>query len=153
MIQVKSNIQVVVGKEIAKLKAFLTPEGQQNLMRTIAVSMLPVIHDRIHVQGLDANGSPIGTYSPGYVKYTRKKYNRGSDPKVILSLTRQMEQDFVSGPIATQNGYGLGFKNQANYDKSQYVEQTYKKKIYGLMPSEKDIVIQIAEEEVRRAFS
>lgn len=152
MITMKSNIQVVIGKEISKLKEFLDPLGQQNLLRTIAVSMLPVVHDRIHVQGLDANGSPIGTYSPGYLK-RRNKLGRGSDPKVILTLTRDMETDFASGLIATEKGYGLGFKKVTNYEKSQYVEATYNKKIYGLTPSEKDTVLEIAKEEVQRALS
>lgn len=64
----------------------------------------------------------------------RPNYNRGSDPKVILSLTRQMEQDFVA--IAENNEYGLGFNNPDNFDKATWNEARYKG-VYDL--SEKEI--------------
>ena len=38
------------------------------IMRNVATTLLAVVHDRIHEKGLNAEGSPIGTYSAGYMK-------------------------------------------------------------------------------------
>lgn len=146
------------------------------LLREVAVSMLPVVRDRIHTQGIASDGSQIGTYSDSYMSVrtgvyksnsaitkgkdkgktrnvgvftkgenkgeSRPNFNRTADSKVILSLTRQMESDF--SVQATEKGYGLGFNNSLNFDKSQWVEATYKKPIYPLTSSEKEQVIEIA---------
>ena len=127
-----------------KFKRFISPEGQGNLLRALTVSMLPVVHDRIHERGEDAAGGQIGTYSPSYLKYTRPKYNRSNDPKVILSLTRQMENDFSA--VAESDRYGLGFKNPLNFDKATWLEGTYKKKIYALQDKERDLAITLGQE-------
>lgn len=58
---------------------------------------------------------------------TRPKYNRTADTKVILSLTRQMENDLTV--VATGRGYGIGYLNPENLKKARYCELTYKKKI------------------------
>lgn len=57
----------------------------------------------------------------------RPTYNRGSDTKVVLSLTRQMENDMAVVP--TGRGYGIGYLNPDNLKKARYCEETYKKKI------------------------
>jgi hypothetical protein len=67
----------------------------------------------------------------------RPRYNRTNDPKVVASLTRQMENDMkviATGP----NSYGIGYSNKHNFDKSQWVEATYKMKdrIFSLSPTE-----------------
>ena len=76
----------------------------------------------------------------------RPKYNRSSDTKVILSLTRQMENDMKV--ITVKSGYyGIGFSNKLNFDKSQWCEKTYKKegKIYALSSEEIEAVNSIVE--------
>ena len=76
-----------------------------------------------------------GTISRGKQKgQARPQYNRGTDPKVIISLTRQLENDY--SVIATNKGYGIGFLNPLNYKKSQWVQGTYKKKIFDLTQDE-----------------
>ncbi len=47
---------------------------------------------RIHKDGLAADGNAIGSYSSGYLNY-RKNNKRGGDTKIIVSLTRQLEND------------------------------------------------------------
>lgn len=81
----------------------------------------------------------------------RPKYNRTNDKKVVLSLTRQMENDF--SVIATANGYGLGFQNDENFNKSQWAEKNYNKIIYNLTEGENKKVVQIAEFEVNRLLN
>lgn len=64
----------------------------------------------------------------------RQRYNRSSDTKVILSLTRQMERDL--SVIKTGNGYGIGYLNSHNYDKALWCEATYNKKILTKLTKE-----------------
>lgn len=64
MITITSNLSEVMAANIAGLE-FL---GNTQLERTIAVSMLGVVKNRIHTQGIASDGSSIGTYSPGYMK-------------------------------------------------------------------------------------
>ena len=127
-----------------RMAGFISPEGQGDMLRAVSLSMLPVVHDRIHVEGKAADGSRIGTYSKSYLKYTRPKFNRSTDPKVILSLTRQMENDF--SVVAASGKYGLGFKNDLHFDKATWLEGTYSKKIYGLTGGERDLAITAAQE-------
>lgn len=68
----------------------------------------------------------------------RENYNRSSDPKVISSLTRQMENDLSIRP--TPKGYGIGYNNPENAKKVGYVENTYKKKIFGISGQERPLM-------------
>jgi len=93
-----------------------------------------------------------GVFSKGKNKGSeRPKFNRGTDRKVILSLTRQMENDMTI--IATKKGYGIGYTNQQNFDKSQWVEKNYNKSIWNLTNSEKEQVSSIVNQLVRDALS
>ena len=78
----------------------------------------------------------------------RPKYNRTSDPKVILSLTRQMENDF--SVIALGVGFGLGYKNKFNFDKARWAEKNYKKKIFNLTADERVTATAIAQRELSK---
>lgn len=90
---------------------------------------------------LDKN---TGVYSgEDKVGTARPKYNRTSDTDVVLSLTRQMENDLSVMPSGT--GYGLGYNNPDNFKKSQHNEATYKKKIWALTEEEKKLAKQTAE--------
>lgn len=148
MISVKINTDNLTFPD--KLSRLISADGMADFLRAVAVSMLPVVHDRIHVSGLAADGSQIGTYSKNYLKYTRPKNNRNADPKVILSLTRQMENDF--SVVADGNRYGLGFKNDLNFDKATWAEETYKKKIYGLTQTEKDTAVEVGNQYLNGIF-
>lgn len=75
----------------------------------------------------------------------RPRFNRDSDTDVILSLTRQMENDMnATEPIKVDGGYGIGYQNELNYNKAIWNEQRYKKPIWGLTKEEE----QLAEEVV-----
>lgn len=56
------------------------------------------------------------------------------------------------GAIKTQDGYGVGFKNNFNFKKSQWMEEKYKKKIYNLTKPEVSQVRIIAEDFINRAI-
>lgn len=70
-----------------------------------------------------------------FLKKERPKYNRSDDTKVVVSLTRQLENDW--SVIATDKGYGIGFLNPFNFQKATWVEKTYNKKIFSLSKEEK----------------
>jgi hypothetical protein len=70
----------------------------------------------------------------------RPNYNRTSDTKIIVSLTRQLENDW--SVIPTTLGWAIGFKNQFNAQKLAWVEQQKNKKIGALMKEEKEYAIK-----------
>ena len=173
MIQVTSNISVIIRAKLAQITAL--KNNPDPVLRTVALAVLPELKHRVHIEGKDSSGGQIGTYSPGYMvlrtgayknadkfskgakkgqlknagKFTdatirlnkntgvftgedkvgklRPKYNRDSSTKVILSLTRQMENDLSA--VASGTGYGIGYLNPDNYKKALWCEETYKKKI------------------------
>jgi len=92
----------------------------------------PFGKSRFAIQDIEDEGKP------------RPRYNRTNDTKVVASLTRQMENDF--SVIPTDAGYGLGYKNPDNRKKADYVEATYKKKIFSTTPSENKLIVEIAKD-------
>lgn len=118
------------------------------LTRLQATSLLATMRVRIHQDGLDSDGTQIGIYTPAYIKHTRAKAGRGTDNKVILSLTRSMENSMELYPI--DNGTGIGFSTQENWQKAQWCEETYKKKIYAPTASETAMVMAIGEDYIAK---
>ena len=162
MISISTNIPQVVDRLKIKLSALA---DKDKVMRTVATGMLTAVSLRIHADGVATDGGQIGTYSEGYMKVrtgnfrtpeisrgkkkgeVRPRYNRTNDTKVVISLTRQMEDDFSIQP--TQEGYGLGYNNPDNFKKVAYVEHTYNKKIFALTENEKKVAVEIALDAVK----
>jgi len=117
---------------------------------------------RVFVDGKASDGSQIGTYTTGYMKVRtndfkskntvrgankgkpRFRYNHLNDPKVILTLTGQMNEDFGGTvPIKIENGHGIGFSNRKNYEKAMWQDDTkgkqrYNKPIWNLTKEEQE---------------
>lgn len=129
---------------LATVNLKLTEMQRDKMTRLQAVTLMAAMRDRIHVQGKDSNGTPIGTYTPAYIKYTRVKAKRGVDNKVILSLTRALEDSYEVYPI--ENGYGIGFNTMESMQKARWCEDTYKKPIFAPTPEEEALVKQIADD-------
>lgn len=107
--------------------------------------------DRFKKGTQKGNVKNAGNHSKGASEgKARPSYHRGTDPKVIISLTRQLENDY--NIIATQRGYGIGFLNPLNYKKSQWVQATYKKKIFNLTVSEYQFAINKVNELTTQAL-
>jgi hypothetical protein len=161
----------------AEFEALVAPQGE--LMREVVLEVIPMIHERIHVKGLAADGSLIGTYTDEYMKVrtgafgnakvakkgknagkptnagtvsrgpnkgaARPRYNRSADPKVIISLTRQLENDYAVMPGDV--GWGVGFTNSHNFDKANWNNKRYAGKvIYDLTDDEERRVVEVTEE-------
>lgn len=109
-------------------------------MRPVVLILAGEVRNRIHVQGKRADGGNIGVYSNSYLR-VREANKRGRDSKIIYSLTRQMEQDFI--PIADGGTYGLGFNNSHNFDKATWQEEK-RPGVYDLSEDE----IKLAEDTI-----
>ena len=141
-----TNLPEVINTVHLKLSKVHSDE----LTRTQAVSLMAVMKDRIHVQGKDSNGNQIGTYTPAYIEYKRMSKGRGTDNKVILSLTRQMESGYV--PEAIENGYAICFRTAEDMQKARWCEETYEKPIFAPTAEEKAMVIAIAQDYISKHF-
>lgn len=125
------NVQELI-LELKQLK-----EQPAEYMRTVVLVLAGAVRHRIHVEGKRPDGSQIGTYKNSYMR-ERERNNRGDSRKMIYSLTRQMEQDFVA--VADGNEFGLGFNNQLNSQKATWQEEK-RPGVYDLSQEE----IELAE--------
>lgn len=146
-IGVKTNIASITGELNSKLKRLT---DKDYLLRPVCFDLIDLMTNRIHNRGNAADDSPIGTYSRGYLAVRQKKYNRSSDNKVIVSLTRQLENDW--SVIATANGYAIGFLNQFNLQKARWVESIKEKRIFQLSQQEQDYATNRLNEIVSQAL-
>lgn len=130
----KIDLSEIADKLKSKLEAVANPE---NLLRPVAFDLTAIMTERIHDKGLASDGGLISQtgYSNSYLKVRQEKFNRTADTKVIISQTRQLENDW--SVVEIKNGYGIGFKNQHNRDKARWVEATYKKEIFSLSEDER----------------
>jgi len=116
---ISSNITDVMGSLSAKLTA-LAENDYKNIIRTVATSMNGVISERIHEQGLDANGAKIGNYDtkPIYVNpnnATRKFPTEGKKGKTkFISTGLPHKTKYFDGgynEFKTQVGKNIGSVN------------------------------------------
>lgn len=144
---IKTNIGQVFGQLKRKLEIL---KDREYLLRPVAIEIIPMMTERIHQKGADSDGGQIGTYSNSYLKQ-REKNKRGKDTKVIVSLTRQLENDWAV--VATEKGYGIGFNNKLNVDKMRWVESQKKKIIATLSENERQYAIERINELVNAALN
>lgn len=146
-ITVNTNLKQVlsgIGEKLSKL------QDTNYLLRPVAIEVIPLMTERIHKDGNASDGSQIGTYSNGYLRQ-RVKNKRGRDTKVIVSLTRQLENDW--SVIETPKGYGIGFTNSFNADKLKWVEEIKGKIIGNLSKQEMDYATERINELVADALN
>ena len=116
----------------------------------IALTTVFAVHkQRIFNQGFDSKGAKIGTYGTKPISISKKnqarntgktyfgggysEYKRaiGKNPGFVnLRNTDQMMLDY--GIQGSNLNYGFGFQNNENYNKSQWMEEKYKKELKPL---------------------
>lgn len=148
MIKVQSNIKVVSGRIKQRLEQL---KNKEYVLRPVATEVIPLMTERIHQKGLATDDSQIGTYSNSYLALRQKKYKRDASNKVIVSLTRQLENNWAV--IATQNGYGIGFLNPFNAQKARWVEAQKDKRIFSLTKGETQYAVDRINELVKDALN
>lgn len=140
--RIQTNIGQITKAIAEKLKVLRDPEY---LLRPVAFGLIDKMTQRIHNEGKGSDGAEIGQYSNAYLKQRqRPPLNRTGDTKIIVSATRQLENDW--SVIATQKGYGIGFKNPFNLQKLRWVEQGQGEKIGDLTPDEEKYVVDYLNE-------
>lgn len=145
---IKSNIKVVTGRIKQQLEQL---KNKEYLLRPVAIEVIPLMTERIHQKGESTDGGQIGTYSSAYLRLRQRKYKRDASAKVIVSLTRQLENNW--SVIATQSGYGIGFTNPFNLQKARWVEGGKGKIIFSLSKSEQSYAVDRINELVADALN
>jgi hypothetical protein len=117
--EITSNIPFVIGNILAKFRELGNPE---TVSRAAAVAIEPELRYRIHVEGKNSSGGAIGTYSNSYLKI-RERENRGTSTKVIISLTRQLENGYTLK--ATEKGYTICNTSPSNEEIIGHLTEKY----------------------------
>jgi hypothetical protein len=180
MLSISSNINEVIASELAKLSSFdalsvckaqavetvnmfrkrIHGEGKasdNSQIGTYSPGYMKVRTGNYVNSGHVSRGKNkgkiknAGVYVRGAKKGSpRPKYNRTGDTTVILSLTRQMENDLTVIPI--DNGYGVGYHDSLNFQKAGWAEEKYRKKIFSLTPEERKTMLDIAQQAINKAL-
>lgn len=149
MAAIKVNIDL--SKVLANVGSiFEKLQDREYLLRPLAVETIANMKERIHKDGAASDGKQIGTYSNGYMR-VRAENSRSQDKKIIVSLTRQLENDYAV--LGTATGYGIGFNNPINTDKAVWVEASKKKIIFNLSQVEKQYITDRLNELVDGAIN
>lgn len=122
---------------------------KEYLLRPLAVEIIPMMKERIHVDGKASDGSQIGEYANSYMR-RRQESGRGQSRKIIVAITSQLEQDWAV--LATNTGYGVGFNNPFNAEKLRWVEEQKSKIISNLSAEEKQYITERVQELVNGAL-
>lgn len=131
--------------------------------RNIRISLtttLAVHKPRIFAEGFDSKGQKIGTYSTKPISISKKSQARntgktffkggyaeyksaiGKNPGYVnLRNTDHMMMDY--GLIGSGGQYGFGFQNDANAEKSQWMEQKYGKDIFQISNHEENVLADV----------
>lgn len=147
-----ASITTNIGEVTERIKAKLAKLGDKEYIpRTLSFDLIDLMTKRIHIDGVAADGSQIGTYNKSYLSLRQRKYSRTSDNKIIVSLTRQLENDW--SVIATEDGYGIGFLNTLNFQKARWVEANKDKVIFSLSGPEQQYVNDTVSKLVKDALA
>lgn len=145
--RIRTNISIVSDSIRKKLNIL---NDREYLLRPVAFDVITLMTERIHGEGKASNDTPIGDYSSNYLQLRQKKFKRSADTKIIVSLTRQLENDW--SVIATDKGYGIGFLNPLNFQKAGWVEDNKDKVIFKLSKKEKEYAQKRLQELVQDAL-
>jgi hypothetical protein len=143
---VANELQSIV-KEVLKIAR------SDKTMRTSLTTVLAVHKPRIFESGQDAKKQKIGTYSTKPISISKKNQARntgktyfkggyseyksavGKNPGYVnFRNTDQMQMDY--GLIVEGDKYGFGFQNSENFNKSQWLQDKYKKDVFDLTDQE-----------------
>lgn len=145
-VTITTNLGAVLKKIATNFELLL---DREYLLRPLAQETIANMKERIHKNGEASDGVEIGQYSNGYMR-VREENKRGADRKIIVSLTRQLENDWAV--VATPTGYGIGFNNPLNLQKMRWVEEQKSSIIANLSAAEKTYISERLQELVDGAF-
>lgn len=127
-------------------------------MRVALSTTLAIHKPRIFEQGLDSNGSKIGTYGTNPISISKKNQARqtgqthfkggyaeyktaiGKNPGFVnLRNTDQMMSDY--GLVSTGSTFGFGFTNEANSNKADWMTDKYETTIFAASDKEVEVFV------------
>lgn len=143
-------------------------------METAARDILPVVSDRIFTKGLSSDGESIGEYStkpiyiskknsplsagevkdktyffPGGYRQFKSEIGRGSE--VNLKVFGRLQQDYLTPKrVDTSKGVKYELKEEKNIQKKAGAEDRFKVRIFDLNQSEREMVVDTFDFEIRR---
>lgn len=144
--------------EIASINAFLASDKGMGIATT---TVLALQKRRIFQEGQAADGSRIGTYSTNptsiskkqqaintgktYFKggYAEYKSAIGKNPGYVNLRNTDQEMMDYNASVLSSNQWGLGFNNELNFDKSQWMEEKYGKDIFDQSENEGTVLENI----------
>lgn len=138
--------EVIIPNEFRDGTLFFDSSRVQSAARIAASTLMAQMRRRIHVDGKDSNGSAIGTYSQPYLRYTRPKHGRQEGNKVVLSLTRAMENGMQVVDIG--GGAAISYITAELRQRAEWQEERYGKRVFKPTQEERDMVIKVLREEL-----
>lgn len=146
------NVTTNIDQIINNLESKLDEATQRYITLQVATALLGPVKSRIHGDGQASDGAEIGVYDNAYLRERQKRYNRTADSKIILSLTRQMENDFSVQAVGNTS-FGLGFNNEKNYEKAMWNDKRFGHIVYALTKEEEEIAVEIAKDAIIDAIT
>ena len=149
MLRIETNMDVVVNK----VDMIMSAIDIDKMTRLQATSLLAAMRKRIHVEGRASDGNAIGTYSAGYLKYVRPNYGRKEGSKVVLSLTRSMENGMILFPIP--NGTAIGYATPELFQRAKWQEKRNcygQRAIFSPTENERALVEEIGKNYINEHF-
>lgn len=116
MITIKTNIAEVAGRLAGKFQTLSETQSFDKAQRAAAFAVLDKSSKRIHADGLNFDGTKIGTYSNAYLR-TRAKNNALPGTDVVLSLTRELQNGYTV--VASGSKWGVGWIGDAKTKSSK----------------------------------
>jgi hypothetical protein len=145
--------------------AIRSPEIRRIAMSTVLAKQ----KERIFQRGEDASSAKIGVYGTNPISIAKKNQARntgktffkggyseyktaiGKNPGYVnLVNTGQMQADL--GLIVNGDTYAFGFQNEANANKSGWVEDKYSKEIFELSDPEFKLYVDVLQYELNRVI-
>lgn len=144
--------------------------GNEKMFIGAVNSVLVEQKRRIFVNGLDSSSGKIGQYSTNPISISRNKQARNTGKTyfkggyreyksltgkqvdfVTLWDTGQMMMD-LGTTVVVKDQYGIGFNNDLNGDKSNWMEDKYKKAIFATTDQEDEIFIKVINYEMEKTL-
>jgi hypothetical protein len=130
-------------------------------------TVLAVQKQRIFTEGKDSKGAQIGTYSTTPASISKKNQARqtgktyfhggyseyksaiGKNPGFVnLQNTSQMALDYGFQVITEGSSYGIGFTNEFNFKKSEWVETHFGKQVFFQSAAEGEVLTKAMEQQI-----
>lgn len=134
--------------------------SSDKIHKTALLTVLAQHKRRIFQQGLDEKMSRIGTYdtTPANIKgtyypggYAQYKASKGKNPGfVVLRDTDSLQVGYGLKVIKYNQEYGFGHDNSFNYDKTQWMETKYQKRIFAPSQADRQLLLDTINVQLNR---